>query len=270
MNPVNPATVVRRASHDLGDADDSSAHDLAASSSGGIDVADKSLLMDYAYDEFCDRIAQGDEIDPDEFCERFPDCKSSLHRLLDAHRFIHENQQLLRNLQQVDWPDAGQSFLGFTLLRELGRGAFARVYLARETAIGNRLVAVKISRYGAEEASMLGRLDHPAARRPAFRRRVEPERPRPGPAVRRRRAVRLQDAPPARARRLCLRVHGRAGAPRRPAGRPEGVGAGRQRAADVDPVAAHEHRADLLAASARSATGDLHAVFGRNHPVRCN
>ena len=49
---------------------------------------------------------------------------------------------------------------GFQLLRELGRGAFARVYLARQPALGNRVVVVKVAQYGSGEAETLGRLAH--------------------------------------------------------------------------------------------------------------
>ena len=50
--------------------------------------------------------------------------------------------------------------LGFQLLRELGRGGFARVFLAAEPALGNRLVVVKVSDNGSAEADTLGRLGH--------------------------------------------------------------------------------------------------------------
>src|SRR5262249_52386045 len=52
-------------------------------------------------------------------------------------------------------------FAGFSLLGELGQGAFARVFQAKEPALGNRLVAVKISPEASSEASILGRINHP-------------------------------------------------------------------------------------------------------------
>ena len=39
-------------------------------------------------------------------------------------------------------------------------GAFAHVYLARQPALGNRLVVVKVAQYGSGEAETLGRLAH--------------------------------------------------------------------------------------------------------------
>ena len=60
------------------------------------------------------------------------------------------------------FPKAGDEIAGFRLLSELGRGAFARVFLATEPALGNRPVAVKVSLGGGAEAETLGRLGgHP-------------------------------------------------------------------------------------------------------------
>src|SRR5690606_8404155 len=59
------------------------------------------------------------------------------------------------------WPSTGEVFLGFELLEEIGKGAFSRVFLAREVGLGGRQVVVKFSQKGADEATMLGLLDHP-------------------------------------------------------------------------------------------------------------
>jgi serine/threonine protein kinase/Tfp pilus assembly protein PilF len=122
--------------------------------------ADKSLLLDLAYEEYCQRREAGQQVDADEFCRRFP-YQSSLRRLLGVHHFLEENPQLLAESKQVAWPAPPEQFLGFTLIRELGRGSFARVFLATEPALGGRSVAIKVSRLGAVEAHLLGRLDHP-------------------------------------------------------------------------------------------------------------
>jgi serine/threonine protein kinase/Tfp pilus assembly protein PilF len=57
-------------------------------------------------------------------------------------------------------PNVGDELKGFRLVMELGRGAFARVYLAEEINLGNRLVALKVSRAEGEEPRMLARLQH--------------------------------------------------------------------------------------------------------------
>src|SRR4051794_20422524 len=40
-------------------------------------------------------------------------------------------------------PEVGSEFLGFRLIGELGRGAFGRVYLARQAGLASRPVALK-------------------------------------------------------------------------------------------------------------------------------
>ena len=57
-------------------------------------------------------------------------------------------------------PHAGDEIAGFRIIRELGRGAFARVYLAEEIHLGRRLVAIKVSRPEGEEPQILARLQH--------------------------------------------------------------------------------------------------------------
>jgi serine/threonine protein kinase/Tfp pilus assembly protein PilF len=122
---------------------------------------DKSVVVNLAYEEFCQRQEAGENPDPEEFCARFPDFQSSLRHLLGAHCFMLANHQLLQANRPVTWPEPGSEFLGYSLLQELGRGTFGRVFLATEPALGNRFVAVKVSFQGGAEARTLGRLDHP-------------------------------------------------------------------------------------------------------------
>lgn len=58
-------------------------------------------------------------------------------------------------------PKVGDLVAGFRLIEELGRGTFARVFLAEQAAIGNRRVVVKIADETNPEAERLGRLQHP-------------------------------------------------------------------------------------------------------------
>jgi eukaryotic-like serine/threonine-protein kinase len=123
--------------------------------------ASRSIVLDLAYEEYCRRQETGDTLDPDKFCQRFPAHRNSLRRLLEAHRCLHARGSRPSDERPLRWPEPGDSFLGFTLLRELGRGAFARVFLATEPALGDRPVAVKVSLEGAAEAEILGQLAHP-------------------------------------------------------------------------------------------------------------
>jgi len=55
---------------------------------------------------------------------------------------------------------AGDTFLGFELVEELGQGAFARVFLARQAALAGRPVALKVTLRPTREAERLARLQH--------------------------------------------------------------------------------------------------------------
>ena len=57
-------------------------------------------------------------------------------------------------------PQPGDELAGFRILVELGRGAFARVYLAEEVNLGRRPVAIKVSSADGDEPQILARLQH--------------------------------------------------------------------------------------------------------------
>jgi serine/threonine protein kinase/Flp pilus assembly protein TadD len=57
-------------------------------------------------------------------------------------------------------PPLGETSLGFRLVRELGRGAFGRVYLAEQADLAGRPVALKVAPRLAGEVRTLARLQH--------------------------------------------------------------------------------------------------------------
>jgi serine/threonine protein kinase len=122
---------------------------------------DESDELGQALSEFHRRTRLGEAIDPARFCESHPNIKSSLWKLLLIHLVCEEFAGLFEPLAEEAWPHPGDTFLGLRLHRLLGRGAFARVFLATEDEIGNRLVAAKVAPQGGAEASTQGRLDHP-------------------------------------------------------------------------------------------------------------
>jgi serine/threonine protein kinase len=116
--------------------------------------------VDNAFDEFLQRCAVGEDLDPDRFCDEYPSIKSSLQKLLHVHILCEAQADLFAPPEEDDWPHTGQVFLGLQLQRLLGRGAFARVFLATEEALGGRRVAVKVAYRGGDEARTQGRLEH--------------------------------------------------------------------------------------------------------------
>ncbi|MDB5387912.1 MAG: tetratricopeptide repeat protein [Planctomycetaceae bacterium] len=59
-----------------------------------------------------------------------------------------------------EFPQPGSELAGFSLLNELGRGAFSHVYLARQGDLANRLVVLKVSTESFAEAEKLAQLQH--------------------------------------------------------------------------------------------------------------
>ena len=123
--------------------------------------AHKSIVLDLAHEEFSRRVEAGEALNTDEFCRRFPTLRSSLCMLIEVNRLLKEDPRFQSLGKEPDWPQPGDSFLGYSLLAELGHGSFARVFLASEPALGGRLVALKVSPRGENEAEVVGKLRHP-------------------------------------------------------------------------------------------------------------
>lgn len=97
----------------------------------------------------------------------------SLNSLLESFQVPAAHAELLRSLDRTDphaaerladaltgLPRVDTDFLGFHLCGELGRGAFGRVFLARQGGLADRLVALKVSADVAGESDALARLQH--------------------------------------------------------------------------------------------------------------
>lgn len=96
-----------------------------------------------------------------------------LESLFASWRIPQEQAELFRTLHRADplaadsfahavtsLPKPGSRFLGFELQSELGRGAFGRVYLARQGDLADRPVALKVSADVASETHALAQLQH--------------------------------------------------------------------------------------------------------------
>ncbi len=66
----------------------------------------KSIVLELAYEEFCERVEAGESVDPEVFCMRFPAFEKSLRKLVQVHAFLDENPQLVPTTD-VDWPEPG-------------------------------------------------------------------------------------------------------------------------------------------------------------------
>lgn len=121
----------------------------------------RSIFLDLAHDEFCRRIDAGETVDTDEFCRQFPSFQNSLCMLIEVDRLLCQDPQFQSECDEPVWPKPEESFLGYSLIAEIGRGSFARVFLASEPALGGRLVVLKVAPHGGGEAEVAGKLRHP-------------------------------------------------------------------------------------------------------------
>ncbi len=121
----------------------------------------RSVALDLACEEYSRRLKAGEALDPERFSQRFPTLWRSLWLQIRTRGLLDKNPGVRADEEIVPWPEVGDSFLGFQLAAELGRGSFGRVFLAYEPALGNRQVALKVAPYGGEEAKILGKLAHP-------------------------------------------------------------------------------------------------------------
>jgi serine/threonine protein kinase/predicted Zn-dependent protease len=121
------------------------------------------------YEEFCLREDDDQHPDASQFLARFPQFAGPLSRVLQIHELVGSGSNLSLSLSpgqdnarspQLTFPETGQVIAGFYLVEELGRGAFGRVFLARERQLADRPVALKVTRRGSREPQTLARLQH--------------------------------------------------------------------------------------------------------------
>lgn len=136
---------------------------------------DPAALNPLAFEEYRLRIQDGRTVDPAEYARRYDVDVRTWPRLSppapagggDAaqdgwNSFLQRAPQTARRWQAAAarQPSVGDTFDDFDLVAELGRGAFARVFLARQRSLAGRLVALKIAVGPTAEPNRLARLQH--------------------------------------------------------------------------------------------------------------
>ncbi len=114
---------------------------------------------DLIYEEFHIRRGAGQPVTLSEYCLRYPKSAAALKRLMGTEG-VSVTTQLFTPAKKVVGIAVGQTIDDFELKAELGKGAFASVYLAMQTSM-KRLVALKISADRGNEPRTLATLDHP-------------------------------------------------------------------------------------------------------------
>jgi serine/threonine protein kinase/Flp pilus assembly protein TadD len=120
---------------------------------GHPDLDDEAAVR-LIYEEVCLRRESGQEVATTEVVERFPRWKDELEVLLGCDRMLRPFSR------SAQFPSPGDDLGPFRLLKELGRGASGKTYLAAEPALGNRLVVLKVITDDQEEHLSLARLQH--------------------------------------------------------------------------------------------------------------
>jgi eukaryotic-like serine/threonine-protein kinase len=120
----------------------------------------RSLAIDLVYEEYCLLEEVGQPPDLEQFCQKLPAFGSYIREVILGHRVLANHPELFAKAD-IDWPDAGEEFAGLAIVRELGRGTFARAYLALDHDTGNRPVVLKVSPAPSTEARTLGPISHP-------------------------------------------------------------------------------------------------------------
>ena len=110
------------------------------------------------YEEYCLRAGLKEDVSPSEFCDRYPTWRDSLVSQLAYHCELSRAVEPLPS--GPDFPEAGDRFGDYDLVRMLGQGGAARVFLARVSNLGGKEVVLKVSRDRGGESAVLGRLDH--------------------------------------------------------------------------------------------------------------
>lgn len=126
------------------------------------ELASWPLPPDLLYEEFHVLRDSGEAVDVDEFSTEYPDQSETLGDLLATGAYQPTSLTQMTHsgsAQSLVELEVGKHVNDFDLMTELGRGAFARVFLARQRSM-QRLVAVKISEDHGSEPQTLAQLDH--------------------------------------------------------------------------------------------------------------
>jgi serine/threonine protein kinase/Tfp pilus assembly protein PilF len=129
----------------------------------------QDTIVALIYEEYCLREDDQESPDPAQYLARYPQFAEPLGRVLEIHELVGSGSAASLSLSPEaggtrsgdrGFPETGQTIAGFSLVEELGRGAFGRVFLARERQLADRPVALKVTRRGSREPQTLARLQH--------------------------------------------------------------------------------------------------------------
>src|SRR4051812_41759953 len=126
-----------------------------------LEFAGPSALVELVYHEFCLAEGAGLAPQPATYQDRFPEIRDELARLFGLHDVLDDSTLRSWVGRPASLPEAGDEVGPYRLLREMGRGGLARVFLAEQADLDDRLVVVKLAARPSPEAFLLARSRHP-------------------------------------------------------------------------------------------------------------
>jgi eukaryotic-like serine/threonine-protein kinase len=124
---------------------------------------DNRSAVELIYREYCLAEAAGKRPLRAQYLRRFPDHEAALHRVLGLHEACSPSllcRWVGSTCDGQELPREGDVIGPYMLRRQLGHGSFARVFLAEQSDLENRLVVVKIASRQTREPWLLARVRH--------------------------------------------------------------------------------------------------------------
>jgi serine/threonine protein kinase/Flp pilus assembly protein TadD len=120
--------------------------------------ADVASLL---FEDYQQRRNAGEDASIADYERRFPEHRDSLAGLVRQHAVWRSLKGTHgSSTTTLALPAVGDELFGFRLCRELGRGAFARVFLAEQRDLAGRPVVLKVSAADGNEPQTLAQLQH--------------------------------------------------------------------------------------------------------------
>ena len=138
------------------------------------ELAGDRVPCDLIYEEFHIRKQSGQDVSAEDYLREFPGQTVELASVLGLKTYATTSFHKSRKQRLLEGVQSGDSIDDFDLLIELGSGAFAKVFLARQRSM-QRLVALKVATDISTEPQTLAQLDHDHIVR-VFDQRPIPER----------------------------------------------------------------------------------------------
>ena len=113
------------------------------------------------FQDFRQRSVRGEQLSRSEYGQQYPEHQDSLGSLFRRQDFLRSVTSVADPLTPLlALPKIGDELFGFRLRQQLGQGAFARVFLAEQVELADRLVALKTSDLCGTEPQTLAQLQH--------------------------------------------------------------------------------------------------------------